>query len=150
MQRRVSLRRKSKKRAAIEKSVAKARQYLREEAGRCEACGHSPYNPWPRMPAQCSVLTVQEICRGSGLREKALGKRHSCLVLCWFCNSVEFDEARIWPEAKQLALLQSVRRDDYDLVAHNNLVNPRAPNRIAQAEVDQYADEIRVLTNGRA
>lgn len=96
---------------------------------------------------QCSVLTVHEISRGSGLREKALGHRHSCLVLCWFDNSVEFTNALIWPEAKQLALLHAVRPEDFDLQSHNRFVNPRAPNRITQAEVDAYAVEIQQLVN---
>jgi hypothetical protein len=150
MQRRVSLRRKSKKRAALDRSVEKAKAYLREESGRCEWCGHSPDNPWTDKPMQCSVLTINEVRRGSGNRPKTQGHRHSTLVLCWYDNSVVFTDPREWPEARQLCLLQHVRPQDYDLDAHNFLVNPRAPNRITQAEVDVYADEIRQLTNGRA
>jgi hypothetical protein len=150
MQRRVSLRRKSKKRAALDRSVAKARLFLREEASGCEACGHSPSNPWPDKPMQCSVLTVHEIRRGSGNRHRFLDKRYGTLVLCQWCNTQEFDYASKWPEARQLCLLRAVRKEDYNLAKYNHLVNPFAPDRITQAEVDQYADEIRVLTNGRA
>jgi len=44
----------------------------------------------------------------------------------------------MWPEARQLAVLRAKSLGDYDLVAYNNLVNPRAPSRITQAEVDQW------------
>ena len=146
---RTPLKRKSDKRKALEKSVAHARKYLREE-GDCEACGHSPSNPWPDKPMQCSVLTVHEICRGNGLRHKALDKRHSTLRLCQWCNCIDFDDARRWPECKQLALLLAVRPQDFDLQAHNRLVRERAPNRILQSEVDAYRDEIEQLTGGRS
>lgn len=147
MKPRTPLKRRSAKRAKLDRSVAAAKRYLREECGECEACEHSPSNPWTDKPLQCSVLTVNEVRRGSGNRPKTMGYRHSTLVLCWYCNSVEFTKVWIWPEERQLALLKARRPEDYDLAAHNRLVNPRAPNRITQAEVDVYAAGIQQLIN---
>ncbi len=50
------------------------------------------------------------------------------------------------PQARQLARLYMVRPSEYDLVAFNFLINPKAPQRITQDEVDA---EIRNLLNER-
>lgn len=59
------------------------------------------------------------------------------LVVCWKCN-LEIEDRSIWPEARQLAILMSRAPDDYCLKSYNELVNPNAPNRIEQHEVDAF------------
>jgi hypothetical protein len=98
------------------------------------ACGHSPGNPWRDKPRECSQLCCHEILNGP-LRQKTLDKPSSLLVLCWWCNQ-QMNDKQLWPETRQLALLQARSPDDYDLVAHNELANPRAPLRVTQEEVD--------------
>jgi hypothetical protein len=116
------------------------RQALILEVGRCEMCGHNPTN----HTAGCVAwrLDAHEILNGP-LRQACLDKRHSLLVLCWLCNSEEATDKGKWPEARQLCLLKFKRPWDYDLAAHNLLANPRAPNRITQAEVDAYLEGLR-------
>jgi hypothetical protein len=103
----------------------------------CWVCGHSPRWPWRDKPKECSQLCVHEILNGP-LRQKCLDKVHSLLVTCWFCNSHELTNKRKWPEARQLAVLLKCAPENYDLAAHNFLANPRAPNRITEADVAEW------------
>lgn len=81
-------------------------------------------------------MCCHEIANGP-LRQIALDKPFALLVVCWWCNGLLCNKSR-WPEARQLAVLQRAAPDDYDLAAYNALVNPRAPNRITQEEVDEF------------
>lgn len=83
-----------------------------------------------------SVLDCHEIARGA-LRQKSLDKLFCLLCVCRRCHE-ELDSRKKWPEARQLAVLRHARPGDYDLVAYNELVNPRAPQRITETEVDHY------------
>lgn len=100
-------------------------------------CGHSPANRWRDKPAECSRLCCHEIANGPN-RQKAIDKPYAILVLCWHCNGEEVENKAAWPEARQLALLQDRSPNDYDLAAYNYLMNPQAPNRITQEEVEMY------------
>lgn len=126
---------KARKRAAKSSGL---RRKLVNESGECMACGHSSRNPIPGMPLQMSKLACHEIYRGSSGRQLSLDKKFALLVLCWRCNSIEFDDLVKWPQARQLCLLQVRRPDLYNLAKFNHLVNPRAPERITQAEVDAW------------
>lgn len=72
------------------------------------------------------------------MRQKALDQPYALLVLCYYCNQHEVEDKARWPQARQLALLRRRNPADYDLAAFNYLVNPNAPNRITQEDVDQY------------
>lgn len=134
-----------KRNAKHQRAVDKWRQGLRASVGQCEACGHSPRNRVPGKPAQLSVITVQEIGRGSGLRKLCEDKPYATLVLCWGCNSGDFCDAAIWPIPKQLCLLSIRRPDAYDLTAFVTLLRPEAPRWITKADVAAYLPEIRAL-----
>ena len=84
-----------------------------------------------------SQLCVHEIANGIH-RTAAQDKPYATLVLCWLCNGYKVTNKRQWPEARQLAVLKHSRPDEYDLTAYNTLVNPRAPERITQGEVDTH------------
>ena len=105
--------------------------------GECWICEHSPKHPWRDKPRELSQLCVHEVANGP-LRQKALDKAFATLVLCWFCNSYVVTNKKVWPEARQLALLLDRAPEDFDLAAYNALVNPRAPNRITLEEVNGY------------
>ena len=86
------------------------------------------------MPRELSQLCCHEIANGP-LRDAALDKPFAILVACWVCNGGCLER---WPEAKQLAVLKFAAPENYDLEAYNKLVNPNAPNRITQAEVNHW------------
>ena len=124
----------SKKRRAREDEARGFRQDLVAQVGCCEHCGVQAI-----QRGRETKLCVHEIANGP-LRQKALDKPYAVLVLCWPCNLLATDKGR-WSEAAQLACLQRSRPDHYDLVAYNHLVNPRAPLRITQDEVDSSSCE---------
>lgn len=99
-------------------------------------CGASLARPRRDKPLECSQLCCHEIACGPH-RQKALDKPYAILVLCWLCNMEVTDKGK-WPEARQLAVLREKRPERYDLTAYNNLVNPDAPRRITQDEVDDF------------
>ncbi len=86
-----------------------------------------------------STLVVHEIANGPN-RQAALDKPFACLVLCWWCNGHVVTDKSQWPESRQLATLRRCIPENYDLVAYNALVNPRAPLRITQDEVDAWRE----------
>ena len=121
----------SKKRQKRNREVRDGRMELIASVGYCEMCGSKQSdNPIKK-------LCVHEIANGPN-RAKALDKRFACLVLCVLCNCNDAEDKKLWPEARQLWLLQTYRPMDYDLKAYNELINPSAPNRILQSEVDNY------------
>lgn len=134
---------------AQEREADEVRSDFRKEIDYCECCGHSPTNPWPDRPLQCSVLTVHEIARGNGQRRKAWTERWGTLVLCWFCNSVEFVKASVWPVAKQQALLKASRPLDYAIRTFALRIRPRAPNWITDEDVQPYMAEMDELARKR-
>lgn len=83
---------------------------------------------------------MHEIASGKN-RLRAHDKPYATLVLCWFCNGFEVENKALWPEARQLAYLSGCDSQSYDLAAYNTLVNPAAPNRITQEEVDVFFDQ---------
>lgn len=89
-------------------------------------------------------LCVHEIANGP-LRSIAQDKPFACLVLCWHCNSQMVKG--VWPESRQLAVLKVRDQQSYDLVAYNRLVNERAPDRITQAEVDEWIEGGQLFDN---
>lgn len=126
------MKRISDKRRRRETEAKPVRDELIAQVGRCEVCGIRPGQTW------LSNLCVHEIANGKN-RQKALDKRHAVLVTCIQCNCIEVEDKARYPEARQLAILRKSRPDDFDLVAYNALVNPRAPNRITLEEVDEAA-----------
>ena len=136
---RTRLRRISKKTAARARACKPFRTRLIREVGRCEICGHDPRRVRPGCIAW--ELGVHEILNGP-LRQACLDKSHSILVCCWRCNSDVLTDKAAWPEARQLAVILKRRPDQYDLVAHNFLANPRAPKRILQTEVGAWLETV--------
>lgn len=130
------MKRVSKKRAALMKDAGPWRYSFKEEVGRCEVCLKR------REPI---MLAVHEIARGQ-LRQKCLMARFGVLVVCaepnWRTGVDCHASIQNWKEPKQLALLYLVRAIDYDLEAYNALVNPRAPNRITQDEVNVFIESL--------
>jgi hypothetical protein len=119
------MRRISSKRQARQAEAKPFRDDLIQRVGRCEYCHEKP----PRVR-----LCVHEVANGPN-RQKALDKPYAVLVLCWGCNGLATDKGT-WSEAAQLKCLKESRPEDYDLAAYNHLINPRAPMRIEQFEVD--------------
>lgn len=131
------MRRESAKARKRREEARPVRTALLARHRRCMICGRSPVDPWRGLPRECSELCVHEIANGPH-RQKALDKPYALLVLCWHCNAEAVEDKRQWPEARQLALLRALAPEDYDLVAYNALVNPRAPNRITEEEVSAW------------
>lgn len=135
------MRKVSSKRRRRAAEVRGMRQRLVNEADGCEICNHSPDNPNPSFPWELSKLVCHEILCGSGYREKALDQPYAILVICVYCNEHVVTNKGKWPQARQLATLQRRAKSRYDLVAFNKLANANAPDRITQAEVDEWARE---------
>jgi len=131
------MRRRSKKTAARVAECRDMREELIREVGHCEIHGNDP-TPAP-LGSIVWRLSCHEILNGP-LRQACLDKRHSLLVVCWFCNSEVLTDKSAWPEARQLAALRKSRPADYNLRAHNTLVG-RGPRRITESEVDAWNEE---------
>jgi hypothetical protein len=123
------MRRSSSRFRARAAEAKPTRMQLLRENPKCMVCGRR------------RDLSVHEIASGAN-RQKALDKRFALLVVCWECNSGCLKDRRSWPEARQLALLKVKSPEDYDLRAYNDLVNPRAPNRITEEEVENFTKTI--------
>jgi len=121
----------SDKRKAREAEAKPFRDALIDRVGHCEHCG----KPDERKARYGVRLCVHELANGP-LRQKALDKPYAVLVLCWGCNGLATDKGT-WSEAAQLKCLRDSRPEDYDLVAYNYLVNPRAPRRLEPHEIDE-------------
>lgn len=126
----------SKKTAARVAECREFREQLKRDTGHCEICGYdSELVTWGEI---VWTLDVHEIARGA-FRDKAMDKPYAVLVVCRRCHVVDgLPDPAEWPEARQLACLMASRLQDYDLVAYNRLVNPDAPRRITQTEVDAW------------
>jgi hypothetical protein len=132
------LRSVSAKRRKRMSEVKPIRTALIRKAGRCMICGASPKEP-SRFGRELSELCCHEIANGP-CRDKALDKPFAILVLCAYCNGQRVEDKAAWPQSRQLAVLGSKAPEDYDLSAFNYLVNPNAPNRITQEEVDSWRE----------
>lgn len=86
-------------------------------------------------------VAVHEISDGP-LRDKSLSEPYTWLCLCWTCNSQSMKDAKLWPEAKQLALKYLTDNLNFDLVKYNTLVNSRAMNRITIDEVMAFVEQL--------
>jgi hypothetical protein len=111
------------------------------DAGKCEICGHGPRRPWRDKPLECSRLCCHEIAGGPD-RERFLDLPFGLLILCWWCNSEVVEDKKLWPRARQLALLKKRRPWDYDLILFNKTVNPRAPRAIEPVDVEGWANSV--------
>ena len=124
------MRRQSRKRRERMDAVRDDRQaYLFAHGNKCIWCD-STWN-----------VAVHEIARGMN-RNAALSEPSCWLPLCGPCNCGPFHNRAIWPDAKQMALKYLRDNVNYDLVRFNYIVNPRAPNRVTQDEVDFYVKEL--------
>lgn len=130
---------RSKKAAQRAKESKPIRDSLIAAAKRCMICGASPQSPKHPM-TQLNQLVCHEISNGP-LRQKSLDKPYCILVLCAYCNQYEVEDKGKWPQSRQLAVLMQKSPENYDLVKFNYLVNPRAPRRIEQFEVDAWLDK---------
>lgn len=135
------LKQQSKKTARRERQAGKVRRQWKKDAKCCMVCGHSPENPRPGMDPELSRLVGHEISNGP-LRKASLDLPFCVIVACVFCNQYELMYKTNWPEARQLCLLMIRCPERYDLKAYLHHTNPRAPNRITQAEVDEYRSTI--------
>lgn len=135
------MRRVSIKRKRLVDQARPLREALIRKHGECMVCGRGPGNPYRDRPIQCSQLCVHEIANGRN-RARALDKPYACLVVCWYCNAGQLENKRLWPEARQLALLRLKSPGDYNLQAYNALVSPKSPKRITQEEVDRWTEKL--------
>ena len=101
-----------------------------QEIGECMLCGYKDVSD-PKFGVE-----VHEIYNGYG-REKCRGKRYGCLVLCWPCNSESMTDKRIWPVARQLALLKAKAPHWYNLSAWSRMVGPGV-FRVTSEDVEKY------------
>lgn len=137
MKRTGQLKRRSAKRAALDRKADKWRQAFVRTIGFCELCNRN-YS-----------LACHEISSGTASRRKSLMEPACILVLCNAmhrhnrpsCHSV----VGLWPRAKQLALLLIRRGGDYDLNRYHEIV---AMNKPDQSEVDGWV-EVLLKTGGR-
>jgi hypothetical protein len=106
------MRRRSLKRAAMDRKASESRDGLREMVGRCEWCGRHNFG-----------LEVHEILRG-GYRAKTHDQPCCQLVLCRDCH--ELMGGRDW--AEQLAILKRSRCEDYNLLAFHALASRCKPD----------------------
>jgi hypothetical protein len=127
----------SKKRRIRYEEVAPLRRAWIERAKCCMICGASPGRPHRNMPPDLSKLCCHEISNGP-LRQKSLDKAFACLVLCCYCNMHVVTNKKVWPEARQLAVLLERAPEFYDLKAYLQMTRPAAMNRITQEEVDVW------------
>jgi hypothetical protein len=131
MQRRVSLRRKSSKRAKLDRKANPWREAFVRTVGLCELCNRD----------LSYELHCHEIASGTASKRKALMAPCAILVLCNqmhmhnrpSCHSI----VQVWPRAKQLALLYLRRGGDYDLAKFHEIVAMHDP---CQADVDGWVD----------
>ncbi len=131
------MRRISKRREALNRQARPIRDRMIARAGCCMLCGASPRKPHKNLPAELSQLCVHEIANGP-MRHKALDKGFATLVTCWHCNGNRLTDKKLWPEARQLAVLLQESPEDYDLEAYLKLTSPQAMQRITQEEVSQH------------
>lgn len=118
------------------REVRAKRQAIIADHPNCMICGHSPARPWYTKPRECSRVCCHEIANGPN-RQKALDAPYAILVLCWWCNGSVVTDRRVWPESRQLAILQRLRPDVVDLPLYNRLVG-RGMRRITQEDLDQW------------
>ena len=133
------MRRQSAKFRERSKQAKPIREALIARAGECMICGT---NTTKRKHGlyELNQLCCHEIA-GGPLRQKFLDLPYGILVLCYYCNQYEVEDKAKWPQSRQLSVLQKKSPDSYDLQAFNFAVNPNAPRRIEQHEVDQWNDE---------
>lgn len=138
--RRSSLARSSEKHRNRGNASKPVRELILAAARECMICGASPARPHRDKPRELSQLCCHEIACGA-YRQAALNKPYAILALCWWCNGYVVTDKATWPQSRQLSVLQRKAPQSYDLKAFNYLINPRAPNRITQDEVDRWNEE---------
>lgn len=117
------LRRVSKKRAALNRSVQKRRADFRKEFSRCCWCGES----------RLRDHTIDEIVRGSS-RGVALGDRRAWLPACYTCNSFILTGIAI---EQKLAIKLCIDPAYFDLEAINKM-RGRSGHAITLADVSAW------------
>ena len=126
------MRRVSKKTAARTREAAPVREQLVIDLGHCEWCLRVERTAWPPVELQ-----VHEIANAA-LRQQALDLPYAILALCADCHRTLHRMAKDDAQRAGLAILYCSRGSDYDLVKFNRLVNPNAPKRIEQREIDLW------------
>jgi len=139
------MRRMSAKFRARAKEAKPVRDRLVARAGCCMICGASQKRPKHHLAA-LNQLVCHEISNGP-LRQKSLDKPFCILVLCAYCNQHEVEDKGKWPQSRQLAVLKDKSPENYDLTSFNFLVNPNAPRRIEQHEVDYWVKQHKINDN---
>lgn len=124
----------SKKRRKRNAEVREFRAGLKEEIRRCEIC------------TQVKPLDCHEITRGSYARQRALDQRACILVLCRDCHNVLTDFPKLWPVAKQAALLKLRRPNDWCLITMNGLLT----RKIDDEDVAMFEESIREVVTRAA
>lgn len=120
------MRKQSKKRAKLMRTVGPERKAYIAEFGKCMACGSR------------KRLCVHEMAKGSH-REAALSEPCTWLVACWLCNTRYLEDYSIWPLARQLATKLKYDPDRFDLERFNE-IRGRAATAITIEEVRQWLD----------
>lgn len=116
-------------------AVRPIREQMIIKAGECMVCGASPKRPHRHLPAELSQLCVHEILNGP-LRSKTMSEACATLVVCWRCNEV-LNDKKLWPPARQLAVLLHEAPEEYDLERFLKLAGKPA-TAITQEEVTAF------------
>lgn len=115
------MRRVSKKRAALDRSLRPARQAFVIANPRCWVCGGQ-------------TVGVHEMACGMSIRSASIADPATWFAACGVCNTGPLTDYAVWPLFRQLALKWIHDRRRFDLRAFN-LVRGRAPGAIVMAEV---------------
>ena len=126
---------KARRRAS---QVASPRESYVRQFGFCWVCRHRPrVIVYP--PITSKDLACHEILRGTAHRQKALDEFCQIVVACGECNCGPLHDRKLWPDAKQLALVQHYAPNKYDLKRFNKLRSEAAPQYVEQSEVDGWS-----------
>lgn len=126
------MRKRSLKRAKIDRAADKWRKVQIAKVGRCEWCG---------LPQKPKDLTIHEICGGCD-RWRAQDKGFASLVVCRRAGSCH-QAVQLMPKPRQLAILHIRRTEDFDLVAYNEI-----PNRqVCWKDVMEEIEKLTLLEN---
>ena len=117
------MRKKSKKRAKLDRQLRPIEQEWLAKFVTCWACGGF-------------VTGIHHMAKGSH-RPLAIEKKFCWFAACWYCNSGQLEDYSIWPLARQLAHKRLHDPENYDRPAFNEL-RGRAPDAISADEVKEW------------
>ena len=127
---------KFKKRAA---EARPTRLALVARVGCCEVCGTNARRPRHSVSEQ-NDLHCHEVLPG-GLRQACLDVPSALIVACNHCNQGPLHDKRIWPLARQLALIKQQDPERYDRELVLRIRNPDAMKFVTEEDVDHWIED---------